>query len=434
MAVVNGVSLRELPTESATLGSGLQVRLVPLTHLQSATISFFVRVGSRYETAETNGLSHFLEHMLYRGTEPHPAAQELSLAIERLGGTLDATTHVDFTSYDLTLPTETILNGVQLLAEVLRQPLLTDLSTEKQIIREEILEDLNEDGEQVDVDNVSRQLLYGDHPLGFSIAGPLRNLEGFQSTDLRKHHTNHYTARNSLVCVAGAFDAVEIDDAIRSHFDAMPGGRSITPSDAPCDRSSTRFSYVHEHGSQTDVRISFHTPGVKSPEASTLLLLGRVLDDGLSTRVHETICEKRGLAYEAFAGNDAFEDCGVFDFGASVEHKKAPILIETVFELIDELRRHAPTEEEINKAKRRYLWDLRMVRDDPESTADFVGSSALFDLPERVETMAEQVARVTPNDIQHVVQRYLDPKDAYVTCVGVLDGQLLWDVRGLVES
>ena len=126
MAAVNGVSLPELPTESVTLGNGLRVRLVPLPHLQSATVSFFVRVGSRYETAQTNGLSHFLEHMLYRGTEAHPAAHELNLAIERLGGTLDAATHVDFTSYDLTLPSETIARGTELLAEVLRQPLLTE--------------------------------------------------------------------------------------------------------------------------------------------------------------------------------------------------------------------------------------------------------------------------------------------------------------------
>ncbi|MBW1761959.1 MAG: insulinase family protein [Deltaproteobacteria bacterium] len=153
-----------------------------------------------------------------------------------------------------------------------------------------------------------------------------------------------------------------------------------------------RFSYVHEHGSQTDVRVSFHTPGVTSPEAPTLLLLGRVLDDGLSTRVHQTICEDRGLAYEAFAGNDAFEDCGVFEFGASVEHKKAPVLVQTVFELIDELRRHPPTKDEVEKG------------------------------------------RVAPGDIQQAVQRYLDPENAYLTCVGVLDDGLLSDVRTLAGA
>jgi predicted Zn-dependent peptidase len=434
MAVVNGVSLPDLPSEPLKLGSGLRARVIPLPHLQSATVSFFIRVGSRYETAQTNGLSHFLEHMLYRGTETHPAAHELSLAIERLGGTLDAATHVDFTSYDLTLPTETIVKGVELLAEVLRQPLLTELRTEKQIIREEILEDLNEEGEQIDIDNVSRRLLYPDHPLGFSIAGPLENLDRFETTDLRRHHSSHYGSRNSVVCVAGAFDPQEIRDALHSSFDGMPAGESIKPSATPSDNATTRFSYVHERGSQTDMRLSFHTPGVASPEAPTLLLLARVLDDGLSTRVHQTICEERGLAYEAFAGNDTFEDCGVFDFGASVEHKKAPLLVETVFELIEGLRRRAPTPDEVEKAKRRYLWDLRMVRDDPEDTAHFVGSSALFGLPERIGTVAEQVARVTPEDIQGAVRRYLDPRKAYLTCVGVLDDGLLSDLRGLVGA
>jgi predicted Zn-dependent peptidase len=434
MAAVNGVNLPELPTESSTLGNRLRVRLVPLPHLQSATVSFFVRVGSRYETAQTNGLSHFLEHMLYRGTEAHPAAHELSLAIERLGGTLDAATHVDFTSYDLTLPTETIVKGTALLAEVLRHPLLTELTTEKQIIREEILEDLNEEGKQIDIDNVSRQLLYPAHPLGFSIAGPLDNLDRFESGDLRRHHIEHYAARNSVICLAGAFDPQELGDTIRSHFDGMPAGGSIEPHAVPRDIAPRRFSYVHEHGSQTDVRLSFHTPGVTSPEAPTLLLLARVLDDGLSTRVHHTICEERGLAYDAFAGNDAFEDCGVFDFGASVEHSKTPLLVETVFELIDELRRNPPTEEEVDKARRRYLWDLQTVRDDPEGTAHFVGGSALFGLPERIGTMAEQVARVSPDDIQRVVQRYLDPSGTYVTCVGVLDDALLSDVRGLAGA
>jgi predicted Zn-dependent peptidase len=434
MAVVNGVSLPELPAESLTLGNGLRVRLIPLPHLQSATVSFFVRVGSRYENARTNGLSHFLEHMLYRGTESHPAAHELNLAIERLGGTLDAATHVDFTSYDLTLPSETMTQGTELLTEVLRQPLLSELSTEKQIIREEILEELNEEGRQIDVDNVSRQLLYPDHPLGFPIAGPLGNLDRFDSTDLRRHHTEHYAARNSVICVAGAFDPRQLEATIRSHFDAIPAGDAIEPSGAPRGATPRRFSHVREHGSQTDVRLSFHTPGVASVEAPTLLLLARVLDDGLSTRVHQTICEERGLAYEAFAGNDTFEDCGVFDFGASVEHKKAPLLVETVLELIDELRQDPPTEAEVEKAKRRYLWDLRTVRDDPEATSHFVGSSVLFGLPERIGTMAERVAQVAPADIQRAVREHLDPSDAYLTCVGVLDAGLLSDMRGLVGA
>lgn len=434
MATVNGVSFSELPCASSTLSSGLRVRRIPLPHLQSATISCFVRVGSRYETASSNGLSHFLEHMLYRGTEKYPAAHDLSLAIERLGGTLDAATHVDFTSYDLTLPSETIAQGTELLAEVLRQPLLTKIGTEKQIIREEILEELNESGEQIDIDNVSRRLLYRDHPLGFSIAGPLDNLERFESEDLVRHHLDHYTASNSVVCIAGAFDELALTDAIRTHFDGMPSGASVAAIGTDRRGDHERFRYVHEPGSQTDVRLSFHTPGVNSPLAPVFLLLERILDDGLSTRVHRVICEERGLAYDAFAGNDTFEDCGTFDFGASVEHQKTPLLVETTLELIHELKARPPTEEEIEKAKRRYLWDLRTVRDDTEDTVHFVGTSALFGLPEQVARIAQQVADVNVDDIQRVAQEYLDPRDAYLTCVGVLEGDLLSRVERLVQA
>jgi predicted Zn-dependent peptidase len=429
MAVASGIQLQSLPTECLTLGNGLRVRLIPLSHLQSATVSFFIRVGSRYENATTNGLSHFLEHMLYRGTEAHPDPHELNLAIERLGGTLDAATHVDFTSYDLTLPSETIAEGVQMLAEVLRQPLLVDLETEKQIIREEILEDLNEDGQQIDIDNVSRHLLYGEHPLGFSIPGPLSNLDRFETSDLQTHHTAHYTAYNSVLCVAGAFDPNRLRDTIHEHFEGMPSGRSIEATGVPKQRRLERLAYVHDHGSQTDARVSFHTPGIASSEAPTLLLLARILDDGLSTRVHQVICEERGLAYEAFAGNDSLEDCGVFDFGASVEHKKAPILVDTVFELIENLAESAPTDEEVDKAKRRYLWSLRTVRDDPEDSTHFAGTSALFGLPEQIETVAMQVDRVSPEDIQRAVRRYFDRQQAHLTCVGVLEDELLDELR-----
>lgn len=434
MNAASARTLPELAVESLILGNGLRARLVPLSHLQSVNVSFFVKVGSRYESAASNGLSHFLEHMLYRGTERHRTAHELTLAIERLGGTLDAATHVDFTSYSLTLPPENVVEGVSLLAEVLQSPRLVDLKTEKQIIREEILEDLNEDGEQIDVDNVSRELLYPSHPLGFSIPGPLDNLKRFETEHLRNHHGTHYTARNSLICVAGAFDSDEVARAIRTRFDALTPGSAVEPQRAPESRAPDRFAFVYDHGSQTDVRLSFHVPGLRSPEAPILMMLSRLMDDGLSTRVHQRICEERGLAYDAFAGNDSFEECGVFDLGASVEHQKTPTLIEAFLELVDELRSEPPSAAEVDKAKHRYLWALRTVRDDPEDTVDFVGSSALFGLPERLGVIAEHVSRVTPDDIQGAARRYLDPKDAYLTCVGVLDERVLADVRGLIED
>ncbi|MEM7137450.1 MAG: pitrilysin family protein [Myxococcota bacterium] len=432
MATASAVGLQELRCESMTLGNGLRVRLIPLPHLQSATVSCFVRAGSRYESQNTNGLSHFLEHMLYRGTARHPKAHELNLAIERLGGTLDAATHVDFTSYDLTLPRETITEGTELLADVLQNPLLTELGTEKQIIREEILEELNEQGEQIDIDNVSRQLLYGEHSLGFTIAGPISNLDAFGVNDLHRHHRAHYAAKNTVLCVAGAFDEEAIKAVIARGFESFQTGTASHGGKWKPSTGQPRFSYVHESGSQTEVRLSFHTPGVGSADAPTFILLDRILDDGLSTRVHQTVCEERGLAYEAFSGQDTFEDCGVYDFGASVEHGKVPTLVDTLLELVAALTKATPTPEEIDKAKRRYLWDLRTVVDDPEDTSHFIGTSALFSLPESLQTIADQVMAVTAEDVRRVVRDYLTPSKAHLTCVGVLEDRVLRSLEGAI--
>ncbi|MGB5809608.1 MAG: pitrilysin family protein [Polyangiales bacterium] len=432
MATASGVSLPELPCAAMALDCGLRVRLIPLPHLQSATVSCFVRVGSRYESETTNGLSHFLEHMLYRGTEGHPDAHELSLAIERLGGTLEAATHVDFSSYDLTLPPEAIAEGASLLAEVLRRPLLTEFGTEKEIIREEILEELNESGEQIDIDNVSRRMLYPNHSLGFTIAGPIANLERFDTRALKHHHDTHYTARNAVLCVAGAFDEESLASVIREGFEDLPGGTPLSANGDVMAGRDGRFTVVHEPGSQTEVRLSFHTPGVRDIAAPAFLLLDRILDDGLSTRVHRVICEEKGLAYEAFSGMDSFEDCGVYEFGASVEHGKVPALVETTLDLIRDLQDRPPSADELEKAKRRYLWDMRTIRDDSEDTSHFVGTSALFSLPEQLGAAAEQVSAVSADQIQSLAQRFLRPEDAYLTCVGILDNEVRAGLERLI--
>ncbi len=433
MAVVDGVSLPELPAQALSLENGLRVRLIPLPHLQTTTLSFFTRSGSRYEDAETNGLSHFLEHMLYRGTQEHPDAHELNLAIERLGGTLDAATHVDFTSYDLSLPLESTEDGLGLFAEVLQRPLLRDLRVEKEILREEILEDLSEDGEEIDVDNVSRQLLFGEHPLGYSILGPIENIERFDSEDLRRHHEAHYTAANSVLCVAGAFDVERVTDALRRDFGGMPRGKSVCGCPADTMQVSSRFRYVHDPGSQTDVRVSFHTPGVCAEDASALLLLARILDDGLSTRVHQLICEQRGLAYDAFAGPDLFEECGVLDFGSSVEHPKVLSLLEATFELVTGLKKQEPSKAEIEKAKRRYLWDLRTVLDDTEGATQFAGANSLFGLAEDLQSSGQLIAEVSTEEIRKVVESYLRPEQAYITCVGALSDKQLASIEALIR-
>ncbi len=172
---------------------------------ERAALRLLVEAGSLHETEEQRGLAHFLEHMIFRGTEQHPNAYDLNMAVEKLGGNLFAATGPDSTEFGITLPTECLVSGAQLLAEVVTKPIFRDMEIERRIITEEIREDLDEEGKPIDVDFLSRRRLWPEHPLGHAVTGPLENAMAFTGEDIRAHFIKHYVAENAVVCLSGAY-------------------------------------------------------------------------------------------------------------------------------------------------------------------------------------------------------------------------------------
>src|SRR5580704_13815129 len=191
---------------TALIANGLRVVVVPQPWLHRAHVALWARVGSRFERREDNGISHFLEHMIYRGTRRVPSAHAVNLTFESLGGQLFASTQVDHGIFSLTLPPESLEAACASFGEVLSQPAFLDIDIERGIVLEEILEDLDDEGRQVDADNLSRALIYEDHPLGFTITGGESHVRSFDEATLRRWHTRHYTAENAVLAFAGAVD------------------------------------------------------------------------------------------------------------------------------------------------------------------------------------------------------------------------------------
>lgn len=392
-----------------------------------------MRAGSRYESRRNNGLSHLFEHMLFRGTERHPSAFALNHAIESLGATLEGATHVDFVTYSLALPRPTILDGIDRLGEIVRSPLYLDLEVEQKILEEELLEGLDEDGRDIDVDVVSREQLFPEHALGYKITGPLSNVKGFTVDDLRAHHEAFYGANNLVLAVAGAVDAAAVLDRAAEALGELRSGERVVATPHEATRTEP-FAYVRDEGSQTELRLSYRTFGLRHPDAMALMLLGRVLDDGMSTRVHRRIVDERGLAYDVFAGEDPYEDCGVFDFGVAVAHGKAPEVLEELGEIAASLREDEVCDEELDKARRRYLWDLEATLDDAEGLAEHYGTTALFELGETLDDLAAQARAVTKEQLRDVARAVLRPEDAHVAAVGMLDRELEKRTRRVVDE
>ncbi|MFO0663582.1 MAG: pitrilysin family protein [Polyangiaceae bacterium] len=402
-----------------TLSNGLRVVTVPLPHLQRAHVAAYVRVGSRFEAQSENGISHFLEHMLYRGTPKLPKAHDVNLAFENLGGYLYAATQVDLGVFSVTVPSESIGVAADLFSDILANPTFPDIDVERGIVREEILEDLDDEGREVDADNLSRSLLYPDHPLGYKITGTADHVDSFTHDLLVSHHAKHYGARSMVLAFSGAIDEREVMDYAEKYFGILPPGQTIL-AEAPTNRQTAPvFSFVDNASSQTELRLSFRAISERDAARPAMDMLLRILDDGMSTRLYHRICDERGLCYDVSANFDGYEDDGVLDFAAGVQHTRAAKVTKEIFAMLTELGNEGPSEEELSKARRRNEWEVRSLRDSPEDIAGFHAGGHLFERYETPEQRLRDNLAVTRDDIRDLVRRIVRPESTNLLSVGL---------------
>jgi predicted Zn-dependent peptidase len=417
-----------------TLENGLRVVSVEMPHLHTAALVAYIKVGSRYEQESTSGISHFLEHMLFRGTKSFPDSYQLNDAIEQLGGSLNAATCRDYTYFETRLPKESIAEGVRILSEIFTSPRFVKLETERQAVLEELSSDLDDNGNLICVDSISRLALFPAHPLGMPIIGHKDNIERFAKADVQTHFRRHYTAKNIILCGAGQLSHADLLDAAKRFLGKLPAGEEhavTTPALLPV---GPHFSYTENPGSQTQLSLAFRTVGDQHPDFVGMQLLWRILDDGMGARLHRRIYDDLGLAYEISAGLDPYFDIGVFDVDAAVRHENAPALLREVLRLLAELRDQGPSEAELNKAKKRYALDLKSTLDSPEGMAGWFGGTALFLQPEDFAQRIDKVNNFSVADVQRISREIFTPQNLFVTAVGDLKNALVNKCRAAVEA
>lgn len=407
----------------ALLPNGLTVVCVPQPALHSAAMTLHVRVGSRFERSGDNGRSHFLEHMMFRGTPSYATAHDQALALERFGGTLYAATHADFGLMSLAVPPENFEPALALFAEIVLSPRFSDIELERAIVREEILESLDDDAQQIDPDNLSHALIFGEHPLGFPIAGSLESVAHFCVEDLREHHRVHYTARNAVLCLAGAIDpdvSVKWADA---HFGRLPSGERAIALAPPHSQKSARLRYVENQTSQTDLRLAFRAPGEHDPDEAAAEALLRLLDDGMSTRLYAQVCDEKGLCYNVSADYETYEDDAVLDLAAVVQHARAATVMRELCDVVQRIAREGPSEPELRKVQTRHGWEARAMLDDAEALADFHGLATLAGIADTLQARHDEILAVTCRHVRDVARRIFRPENLSAVAVGLLDAK-----------
>ncbi|HSC89103.1 MAG TPA: pitrilysin family protein, partial [Polyangiaceae bacterium] len=346
-------------------------------------------------------------------------------------GTLSASTSVDNGNLSIAVPPENLSAVLELLADVVQNPLLSELETERGIIREEILEDLDEDGQLVDDRGLVRLLAFPDHGLGRPITGPIENLETFDLARVRSHFAKTYVASGMVLTVAGALDAERVEQEIAAAFSGVPAGSPLAFVPA-AEQSERRFRMMQSAGSnQTRLSIAFRAPGEHDPLEPAVEMLLRVIDDGMSTRLYHRLCDSLGLCYDAAASYEAYDETGLVEFGTETAHERAPRVLTEILSLAEELASSGPNELELERARRRARWQHEAMLDHAGDLGDFLALGELRRVARTPHERLEHLLAVSQADVREAAQRIFGGAGRSVVAVGRAKGAALGKLERL---
>lgn len=439
------MSTREPNTLSATLphpigftlDNGLRVVVTPQPHLSLATVVLLSRVGSRYETAADNGLSHLLEHVLFRGCERYPDTHALNVAIESVGTALDAATAPDYTSFEAVCLPERVPAMLEVVGAMLGRPLFVGVDVEQRIIAEELQDEIDARGRDIDPDNLSKMKLFPGTSMGLKVGGTLAGIKRFGPDDCRRWHAQHYGAANLVLSVAGPVTVEGIRAAAEAAFGALPGGEARRPSGAVAREDLPAFEFTHNASPQVDLQLSWVVPSEGDPDWPALNLAQRLLDDGTCARLRHRIVDQLGLAYHAAADLESYDGLSIFTVSTQTRPNQAVAVLDAILAVLEELAAEPPNGAELARMRGRIELEMAGLRDASGQAAYWHGLRVLSGGQTDIIGRWTRTLQVEPERLQAAVRRHLDRKNAQLTAVGDLEpvwrAALRHRVRSIIE-
>jgi predicted Zn-dependent peptidase len=421
-------------SQKTVLDNGLRVVTTELLHLHTGMVAVYVRAGSRHEDARRNGVSHFLEHLFFRGSVGYPDGRAMNALVEDCGGSLNGVTTRDHGYYFSPLHPKRIEEPMAVLADMLARPLFKEIELEREVILEEILDEVDEEGRDIDVDNLAKRALFPGHALGLKIAGTRESVSALTEGDVRAQHVKAYGARNLVLAVAGPFKHGQVLELARRHFGKLPQGEVLIDDPPPDPPLGPQLIAVEHKESQAELSVCFRGPHEDHEDFPALRIVKRILDDGLASRMQLELVEKKALAYSVGAGMEGFSDCSVFEIGCACAPRKAPAALTELLKLLADLRDTEVPEEELERAKKKTRMWLEFSLDSPAEMIGWFGGGELLRPPaETFEQWMARIEKVTAADLRRVAGHYFRRDALTAVAVGPL-AAVSRKLRDAVES
>jgi predicted Zn-dependent peptidase len=403
------------------LDAGLRVVTEHLPNLRSAAVGFWVGTGSRDESESIAGSSHFLEHLLFKGSETRHA-QEIAEAVESCGGDMNAFTGQEITAYYVRVPDRHLDLALDILSDIVWSPALRpdEVESERQVILEEIK--MRDDTPDDLVHDVFAGALFPEHPLGREISGSQESIAAVTRGQIAEYHAAHYRPSNVVVAVAGNID----HDAVVARVEAaLPGSGGDRPErvNGADDGAPEKFARVDRPLEQAHVVLGARALRRDDPDRFALAVVDQVLGGGMSSRLFQEVREKRGLAYSVFSYRSAFEETGALAVYCATAPERVEETLDVVRAELDRLVADGGvSERELAGAKGHLTGSMALSLESSSSRMNRMGRSELTmgEIPS-LDWVVEQVEAVTPDDVARVIDRVLGGGERTLALVGPAD-------------
>ncbi|SDM01204.1 pitrilysin family protein [Bacillus sp. OK048] len=404
--------------------NGVRIVLENIPTVRSVAIGVWIGTGSRNENPQTNGISHFLEHMFFKGTKTR-SAKEIAESFDSIGGQVNAFTSKEYTCYYAKVLDTHAQFALDVLADMFFNSTFVEeeLNKERNVVLEEIK--MYDDTPDDIVHDLLSRAIYGDHPLGYPILGTEKTLNTFTSETLKEYIHNHYTPENVVISIAGNISESFIKE-VEKYFGSYEGGKSAITENIPTFQSNNLSR--KKETEQAHLCIGFEGLKIGHEDVYSLIILNNILGGSMSSRLFQEVREQRGLAYSVFSYHSAYQDNGVVTVYGGTGAKQLDVLFETVQETLEKLKQEGITEKELINSKEQLKGSLMLSLESTNSRMSRNGKNELLLKRHRsLDEIIEQIDQVSKQSVDGMATSVFTNK--YSVSLISPDGELPKNLR-----
>jgi predicted Zn-dependent peptidase len=406
-----------MDVQKGKLKNGLVIASEVMPHLRSVSLGVWVKCGSRFESPGKGGISHFIEHLLFKGTKSRSAA-EIAQAIDSVGGQLNAFTEKEYVGFYAKVLDQHLTFAFDLMSDIVLNPTFPtiEMKRERNVIFEEI--NMVEDSPQELILDIYMESFWKGHPLGMPISGTKKSVAQIGRKDVRKYFQANYNAGNTVIAVAGNVRHSEVHRLAERYFSSFPSGPPVNPGPPP-KVFSGRTVRNKANLEQTHICLGTVSPPLTSEERYCAHVLCNILGGGMSSRLFQNIREKRGLVYSIYSMLNLHQDAGALVVYAAMAPSNASKVIDLTLKEFRRLRDQLVPSQELKRSKENIKGSIMLSLESSSSRMTHLAQQLIyFGRFYELEEILDAVDRVTPREIRNLADRIFDSSYMAMTALG----------------